>query len=302
MARNVLITGGTGLVGSRLTEMLQEKGYEVSLLSRGKGKGTIKTYQWDLSKGTIDPEAISNADYIINLAGAGVFDEKWSKSFKEEIIKSRTDAISLIASKLKSSAHHVKAFVSASAIGLYGNDTGDTLIREDHPAGKDFLSEVVTKWESAADQIESLGVRTVKIRIGIVLSGKGGALPKMAAPVAKGAGTAIGTGKQFVSWIHIDDICGMFIKAIEDEAMKGAYNAVAPEPLTNQALTDAIAKEYGKSIHLPNVPAFALKFLLGSEKAMVVLGGNKVSPEKIVKQGYQFKFPDINSALKNLLN
>jgi uncharacterized protein len=301
MSKNVLITGGTGLVGSRLTEMLTEKGYTVSHLSRGKGKGQIKTYTWDLSRGLIDEEAVKNADYIVNLAGAGVFDEKWSKSFKNEIIKSRTDAVELIAGKLKSSAHHVKAFVCASAIGLYGDDTGDAFISEDQPAGKDFLSEVVSKWEAAADKIQDLGIRTVKIRIGIVLSGQGGALSKMAAPIAKGAGAALGSGKQYVSWIHMDDICGIFIKAIEDENMKGAYNGAAPAPVTNHALTEAIAARLGKSIHLPNVPGFALKLLLGSEKAMVVLGGNRVSVEKILRQGYQFKYPDLGPALENLL-
>jgi uncharacterized protein (TIGR01777 family) len=302
MSQNVLITGGTGLVGSRLTEMLVEKGYEVSHLSRGSGKGQIKTYTWDLSRGTIDEEALKNADYIINLAGAGVFDEKWNKSFKNEIVKSRTDAVNLMCTKLKNSAHHVKAFVCASAIGLYGDDTGESLITEDRPAGKDFLSEVVTQWESAADKIQELGTRTVKIRTGIVLSSKGGALSKMAGPVAKGAGAALGSGKQFVSWIHIDDLCSIFIKAIEDENMKGAYNAVAPNPVTNAALTQAIAKQLGKSINLPNVPGFALKLLLGSEKAMVVLGSVKVSAEKIVRQGFQFRFSDLSMALQNLLN
>ncbi|HXA01141.1 MAG TPA: TIGR01777 family oxidoreductase [Cytophagaceae bacterium] len=301
MPQNVLITGGTGLVGSRLTEMLIEKGYEVLHLSRGHGKGNIKTYTWDLSKGSIDEEALKDVDYIVNLAGAGVFDEKWNKTFKNEIIKSRTDAVDLICAKLKSASHYVKAFVCASAIGIYGDDTGESIITEDQPAGKDFLSEVVTKWESAADKIQELGIRTVKMRTGIVLSSKGGALSKMATPIAKGAGAALGSGKQFISWIHIDDLCGMYIKAIEDENMKGAYNAVAPNTVTNEALTHAIAKQFGKSIHLPNVPGFALKLLLGSEKAMVVLGSVKVSSEKIVKQGFQFKFSDLGLALQNLL-
>jgi uncharacterized protein (TIGR01777 family) len=301
MSRNILISGGTGLVGSRLTEMLIENGYTVSHLSRGSGKGKVKTYKWDLSKGFMEEEAVKNADYIVNLAGAGVFDEKWSKSFKTEIIKSRTDAVELIAQKLKSSTHHIKAFICASAIGLYGDDTGDRIITEDEPAGKDFLSEVVSKWEAAADKIQVLGIRTVKIRIGIVLSDQGGALGKMAAPIAKGAGSPLGSGKQFVSWIHIDDVCGMIIKAIEDESMKGAYNGVAPNPVSNKALTEAIAAQFGKTIHLPNVPAFALKLLLGSEKAKVVLGGNRVSAEKIIRQGYQFKYPDLAPALQNLL-
>jgi uncharacterized protein len=301
MSQNVLISGGTGLVGSRLTEMLIEKGYQVAHLSRGAGKGRVKTYTWDLSKGAIDKEAIKNADYVINLAGAGVFDEKWSKSFKNEILKSRTDAVDLIYEKLKNSSHHVKAFVCASAIGIYGDNTGEALITEDHPAGKDFLSEVVTKWESAAEKVQNLGIRTVKVRTGIVLSSKGGALSKMTAPIIKGMGAALGSGKQYVSWIHIDDLCGIFIKAIEDENMRGTYNAVAPNPVTNEKLTHVIAEQIGKSVHLPNVPGFALKLLLGSEKAMAVLGSVKVSAEKIMKQGFQFRFADVNLALQNLL-
>jgi uncharacterized protein len=301
MPKNVLITGGTGLVGLRLTEMLTEKGYQVSHLSRGSGKGKIKTYTWDLSKGIMDEEAIKNTDYIVNLAGAGVFDEKWNKSFKNEIIKSRIEAVEILAARLKNTSNQVKAFVCASAIGIYGDDRGESVLTEDQPAGKDFLSEVCTKWESAADKIQALGIRTVKLRIGIVPSSKGGALSKMAGPVAKGAGALLGSGKQFVSWIHIDDLCAMFIKAIEDENMKGAYNAVAPNPVTNAALTLDIAKQLGKSIHLPNVPGFALKLLLGSEKAMVVLGSLRVTADKIIRQGFQFKYSDLSLALQNLL-
>jgi uncharacterized protein len=301
MSKNVLITGGTGLIGSRLTEMLLERNFQVSHLSRGPGKGQVKTYTWNPSKGTIDEEALRNADYIVNLAGAGLFDEKWNKSFKNEIIKSRTDAVDLICAKLKNSSHHVKSFICASAIGIYGDDTGESLITEDHPAGKDFLSEVATKWESAADKIQESGIRTVKVRTGIVLSNKGGALSIMSASISKGAGTVLGSGKQFVSWIHIDDICGIYIKAIEDENMRGAYNAAAPNPATNETLTHAIAKQLDKTIHLPNVPGFALKLLLGSERAAVVLGSVKVSAEKIMRQGFQFKFSELEAALKNLL-
>jgi uncharacterized protein (TIGR01777 family) len=306
MAKNVLITGGTGLVGTRLTQLLIEKGYSVSHLSRGKGKGNVKTYQWDLKNGNIEEEALLKANYIINLAGAGVFDNKWSRDFKNEILESRIESINLLYDKLKIlkliDDHKIKAFVSSSAIGFYGADTGNDVISESSPSGNDFLSGVVKEWEAAADRMNSLHIRTVIFRTGIVLSEHGGALEKIISPVKKGAGALLGTGQQYISWIHIDDLCEIFIKAIEDEKIRGIYNAVAPEPVTNEVLTKEIAKKLDKSILLPNVPAFVLKFLLGSEKAMVVLGGNKVSSEKIQASGYIFKFPDIRNTLQNLVN
>jgi uncharacterized protein len=301
MSKNVLITGGTGLIGSRLTEHLLKKGYNVSYLSRNKDNGKIKKYRWDIQKKSLEDEAILSADYIINLAGASVFEKKWNKEFKKEILESRTSSVELLSDKLKSTPHHVKAFVSASAIGYYGADTGDTLITETSEGGKDFLAEVVQKWESAMNRIEDLQIRTVKLRIGIVMSKGGGVMEKLINPINKGAGAALASGKQYVSWIHIDDLCNIFIKAIEDENIKGVYNAVAPHPVTNEELTKSLAGILGKSIILPNVPEFVLKFLLGSEKAALVSGGNKVSSEKIQKTGFDFNFPRLNEALENLL-
>ena len=301
MKQKVLITGGSGLIGSRLTEKLQEKNYEVLWLSRTAGDGKVKKYVWDIPKKTMDEEAVKSADYIINLAGASVFDKKWTKEFKKEILDSRTQSVNLLYENIKKHPHHIKAFISATAIGYYGADTGDKLITESDAAGKDFLADVVNKWEKEVDKIDSLNIRTVKIRVGIVLSNKGGALDKMLGPIKMNAGSSLGSGKQFISWIHIDDICNIFIKAIEDQNMKGVYNAVAPEPVSNEELTKKSAEAIGKSIHLPNVPAFALKFMLGSEKAALVLGGNKVSSEKLQKAGFKFQFPEIKSALDNLL-
>jgi uncharacterized protein (TIGR01777 family) len=306
MGRNVLITGGTGLIGSRLTQLLMERGYTVSHLSRGKGKGQIKTYQWDLTKGTIEDEALLKTDYIINLAGAGVFDKKWNKDFKQEIVESRVDSINLICDKIKIlkliDNHKIKAFVSASAIGYYGANTENISIDETAPAGNDFLAGVVKEWEAAASKINAINIRTVLIRIGIVFSKEAGALEKLMAPIKMGGGAVLGSGKQYVSWIHIDDLCEIFIKALEDENMKGVFNAAAPEPVTNEMLTKTIAKKLDKAILLPNVPAFALKFMLGSEKALLVLGGNKVSSEKVQKAGFVFKYSSLDKALQNLLN
>jgi hypothetical protein len=301
MKGTVLITGGTGLVGTRLTEILQQNDYEVIFLSRKREDGKIKKYQWDIPKKQLDEEALQRADYIINLAGAGVFDHKWSKEFKKEILESRTESVKLIAEKLAKIQHHVKAFVSASAIGYYGADTGDKLIDENFKPGKDFLAEVVSKWEKEKELLVELKIRTVSFRIGIVLSNKGGALEKLLGPIKMNAGSALGSGKQFISWIHIDDLCYIFLKALEDQNMQGVYNAVAPNPVTNEELTKEAAAAIGKSIILPNVPSFALKMMLGSERANVLLGGNKISVEKLQKAGYKFRFPELKTALVDLL-
>lgn len=301
MNSKVLITGGTGLIGSRLTELLIESGYEVSYLSRSKGNGRIKKYVWDIYKKYIDQDAIKNADYIISLAGANVFEKKWSKEFKKEILDSRVQSTNLLYDQLRSTPNNVKAFISASAIGYYGFDTGSEWINEQDKPGDDFLSEVVKQWEASTSKIQELNIRTVMFRIGIVLSSNGGALEKLLTPIRFNTGAALGSGKQYVSWIHVDDLCFMMIKALEDETLSGVYNAVAPEPVTNEVLTKEIAHAIDKNIFLPNVPSIALKFLLGSERASILLGGNRVSSEKIEKAGYKFHFRELNTALQNLL-
>lgn len=297
----VLITGGTGLIGRRLTELLHTKGYEVAYLSRSHKPGKIKHFLWDLNKNYIEDAAINYPDYIINLAGANVFEKKWTKEFKKEIIESRTNSVNILYQKFRESGRSLKAFISASAIGYYGADTGSDLISEEHAEGNDFLATVVSQWEKSIMQFEGLGIRTVRLRIGIVLDKNGGALDKLVTPIKLGAGAALGSGKQYVSWIHIDDLCHMFVDAIEKNSMKGIYNAVAPNPVTNEELTKGIASAIGRSIYLPNVPSMALKFMLGSEKATILLGGNYVSPEKIIKEGFNFKYTHLEQALKDLL-
>lgn len=299
--QNILITGGTGLVGQTLTQILLENGYQVSYLSRSQQDiPQVKTYLWDVKKQSIDAEAIQKADAIIHLAGAGVADERWSDSRKKEILESRTESTRLLTKALNEQKHAVKTFVSASAIGYYGLDTGNTLLKEDAPAGDDFLAEVTKSWEEAVEEVSKLGIRTIKLRIGIVLSPKGGALPKIMQPVKFGAGAALGSGEQYMSWIHIEDLCRMFLLALQNTEMQGAYNAVGPQPLSNASLTQAIAKILGRPLFLPNVPTFALKLMLG-EMAAIVTGGNKVSSQKIEEAGFQFKFKEIHKALENLI-
>ena len=303
---NVLITGGSGLVGTRLTEILLERGFTVSYLTRKVEKKTIggkpvKTYLWDIKKEVIDEKAFLEADYLVHLAGAGIADENWSDERKNEIIDSRTKSINLIVSTLKTLPHRIISFASASGIGYYGADTGDEHISEQHTPGSDFVADCCIQWEAAADEIQALGIRTVKLRTGIVLSEKGGALPKLTQPVRWGVGAALGTGKQWQSWIHLDDLCEMYIKSLTDKQMTGAYNAVAPNPVTNYDLTKISAQVLSRPFWMPNVPEFTLKMVFG-EMASIVLGGNYVLNQRIKQEtDFDYKFVEVKGALEDLL-
>lgn len=301
MSQNVLVTGGTGLVGQRLTQLLLEEGYTVSYLSRHKEPiNGVKVYGWDVENGGIESGAIEAADYIIHLAGAGVADKRWNSSRKREILESRTKSADLLYKQLQQGSHQVKAVVAASAVGYYGYDTGDAPITENSPAGDDFLAEVCRQWESSVGQLRKLKIRTVSFRIGIVLSPHGGALAKLLQTIKIGAGAAIGTGKQYFSWVHIDDVCRAFIKAVKDDTLEGIYNLTAPNPVTNEELTKETAAVLDKPLILPNVPAFALKLGMG-EMANAVLGGSKVSSQRLQATGFQFQFSQIRPALEDLL-
>ncbi|WKN46171.1 TIGR01777 family oxidoreductase [Tunicatimonas pelagia] len=302
MNATVLISGGTGLVGTRLTQLLQEKGYTVTHLSRSvSGDEKVKTYQWNIKKKEIDPEALIGVDYIIHLAGAGIADKRWTDKRKELILKSRTESTELLRDSIaKLNNHAIKAFVSASAVGYYGIDTGKTWVDEESPSGDGFAAEVTHQWEAAVDKINPLNLRVVKIRIGIVLSEKGGALVKIMQPIKFGVGAPLGRGNQYMSWVHLDDLCRLFIFALEQREIQGVYNGVAPNPATNHELTKKTADVLNKPLFLPNIPAFALKLLLG-EMAQVVTGGNRVKSDKIEKAGFEFKYTDLRPALVDLL-
>ncbi|HAI75784.1 MAG TPA: TIGR01777 family protein, partial [Microscillaceae bacterium] len=262
--KKILITGGSGLVGKKLTHKLLQKGYEVAILSRNNTRSAEATYyQWDIEKGYINPEALQNTQGIIHLAGAGVADKNWTKERKQEILESRIRSTELLYNSLKELDEKPLSFISASAIGIYGDRDVNTKLTESSSPGNGFLAEVTQLWEKSIDKVNDLGIRTAKIRIGIVLSTQGGALPKICQPIKLGAGAPLGSGEQGVSWIHIDDLCDIFIYALENTSIQGAYNAVAPEPVDNSLLTKAIAKHLKKLLLLPNVPSFALKLMLG---------------------------------------
>lgn len=302
MAQKVLITGGTGLIGKRLTTLLLQKGYEIAYLTRKKSSiPSVKVFEWDVKNNYIESGALENTDYLIHLAGAGVADERWSEKRKREIFGSRTDSIELISRQLKALHILPKALVSASGSSYYGEDTGDIQHTDHSPPASDFLSEVTIAWEKSADEIAALGVRTVKLRTGIVLSKDGGAVHKMAQPAKFGFGAPLGSGKQWLSWIHIDDLCRMYIEAMENDTWHGAYNAVATPPATNEYFTRQICKALHKPQWLPNVPAFALRLVFG-EMANVVLGSNYVINERIQDEtDFKYQYPDLPEALENVL-
>jgi uncharacterized protein len=298
----VLITGGTGTIGRRLTQLLQQQGYTVTYLSRSEqNQNGVKAYRWDVPNGQLDIRAIQTADHIIHLAGAGIADSRWTDDRKREILDSRTQSTALLASALKDTQHHVKSFISSSAIGYYGGDTGDRPLRENSAAGTDFLAQVTRTWERSAEAVSTLGIRTVKIRTGVVLTMEGGALPKLVQPIKLGVGAPIASGQQYISWIHVDDICGLFIEALKNQTWTGVYNGVAPKPVTNADLTHLIAKVLGKPQILPNIPAFVIKLMFG-ELAITVLGGNNVLNRRVADEtAFQYKFPDLRKALEDLL-
>lgn len=297
----VLITGGTGLVGKHLCKRLQEKGYDIAILSRvGKQEAAIPAYTWDLSKKEIQKEAIDTADYIIHLAGTNIIDKRWTAKRKQLIIDSRIKTGQLIFSKIKEQNKDLQAFISASAIGYYGTTTSDKIFTETNLPANDFLGNTCRQWEQMADRFRDLGIRTVKIRTSVVLTRQEGALSKMVTPVKMGIGSAIGTGRQYLPWIHIDDLCGIYIKAIEDTQMDGVYNAVAPDHKTNKEFTRTLARVLKKPFWFPNVPAITMKLMFGKMSG-ILLKGSRISADKIKSAGYNFLFPDLENALTDLL-
>ncbi len=297
--KKVLITGGSGLIGTRLSELLLEKNYAVAHLSRSKrDKKNIEVYQWDIEKGIIEEETIATADYIIHLAGAGVADKRWSARRKKEIIDSRIDTANLLYNYLQKTTNQVKAFIGSSGISYYG-DSGKTVKTESAAKGKGFLSDVTKVWEESTFKINDLNLRTVAIRTGLVLSTKGGALAKIALPVKFAIGNHFGDGQHYYSWIHIDDICNIYIKAIEDETIEGVYNGVAPNPVTNKDFVLTIAKALNRPKMSIPVPEFALRLALG-EMADAVMEGINVSSDKIEEKGFVFEYPTLLGALKDV--
>tara|TARA_B110000046_G_scaffold49092_1_gene54638 strand:+ start:28216 stop:29115 length:900 start_codon:yes stop_codon:yes gene_type:complete len=297
MKKKVLLGGGSGLVGKRLSQLLTKKDYDAWILSR-TSEGKENTIEWDVKNQKLDANAISDFDHIINLTGAGIVDEPWTDERKKEIIDSRVKSTELLAKSISQNSRKPESFVSASAVGFYGFVTGEHTFKESDEAGTDFLAETCELWEQSTDSIKKLGIPTALIRIGIVLDKNGGALKEMAKPVKLYAAAALGTGKQYLPWIHIDDLCHMFIHAMENK-LEGSFNAGAPNQVNNKTFTKVLAEELNRPFFLPNVPPFVMKLILGT-RALLVLEGSRVSPEKIQQTGFKFKFTELEGALSEI--
>lgn len=298
----VLITGATGLVGQELVSLLLQNGFTVHYLSTSKSKlvsqNNYKGFYWNPKTSEIDLNALTDVEVIVHLAGASVA-KKWTPSYKQEIIESRVLSTRLLYKTLQKNLHQVKQIVSASAIGIYPNDLNYIYHETDNKVDNSFLGNVVQQWEEEANQFEKLHIKVAKIRIGIVLAKNGGALQEMVKPIKMGVGAAFGSGEQYQSWIHIQDLVGVFQFVIQNQ-LSGVFNGVAPYPVTNSELTKAIAKTLEKPLFLPNIPQFVMKIVLG-EMHQILFSSQHVSCRKLLDLKYQFKFASLDKALNDLL-
>lgn len=300
--KTVLLTGGTGLIGYDMSRLLREKGYRVILLSRSMtGKRTLPVYCWDPSRDRVDEEALVKADYIVHLAGENIGSRRWTSRRKEEIRNSRIQTTRLLFGKIRKLGARPEAFISASAIGYYGARTTDTVMTENDPPAEDFLGQLCREWEEAASAFPSLGIRTVMIRTGLALSARGGILKKLAFPARLGLGASLGSGKQFLPWIHIHDLSRIYLHAMESPEMSGAYNAVAPEVVSQREFLRALARRLKRPLWLPGIPAPLVRLALGEMSAML-LEGSMVSSEKLLATGFRFEYPELDEAVDDLFS
>ena len=298
----VLITGATGLIGSELVSLLLQNGISVNYLSTSKKKIVKKLnyngFYWSPERGYIDENCLIGVDSIINLAGANIA-KRWTNSYKQEIMESRLLSSALLYKALKNNPNQVKQIVTASGTSIYPNS--DTIIYDENSTqiNDSFLGNVVVKWEESTDKFASLGLKVCKLRTGIVLSSKGGALVEMLKTIKLGLGASFGSGKQIQSWIHIHDIAALYLFAIKND-LDGVYNAVSPNPVTNEELTFSIAKVLKKPIFMPNIPKFVMKLVLG-EMHELLFENRNLSAKKIEEKGFEFKYITIDKALNNIL-
>jgi hypothetical protein len=299
---SVLITGGSGLVGRYLTSLLLSEGYRVYHLSRKANHfGRVRVYRWDPEKGILDPAVLEGVDFIIHLAGANIGERRWTKERKKEITASRVLSARLLHEVALSSGHRFKAFISASATGYYGSLTTGRLFTEEDPPADDYLAGVCRSWEEQADLFSGISSRIVKIRTAVVLEKSDSALSKYLLPAKFGIFPVLGSGHQYMPWIHITDLCRIYLKAVSDTGMNGAYNAVAPSYTDQRSFMKTLSLVLGKPFFAPPVPALILRIIMG-EMASVVLAGSRVTPDKIISGGYNFQYPDLLSALKDALS
>lgn len=298
----ILITGATGLIGNELVSLLLQNGETIHYLSTSKKKiesqSNYKGFYWNPNQGVIDENCLMGVDVIIHLAGASIA-KRWTKRYKQEVIESRILSSSLLFKALKDHPNQVRQIVSASAIGIYPDSTKVLYTEANKNADDSFLGNVVLKWEESIDKFKLLNIKVCKLRTGIVLSNKGGALMEMLKPIKLGFGAPFGTGKQFQSWIHLHDLAEMYYFAVKN-SWQGVYNAVAPNPVTNKQLTVEIAKAIRKPLFLPNIPQFVMHMILGEMHEMLFSSQN-VSSQKASDNGFVFQYKTLEKALKHLL-
>ena len=304
----VLISGGTGLIGANLTRHLLDRNYDLIILTRDKNKTSenkrIRYSYWDVKKQIIDINILKEVDHIIHLAGAGVMEKKWTAEYKKTILESRTKSAELILKTLKEIKYQVKTFISASAIGWYGEDPKplerkEGFIETDLPS-QDFLGETCLLWEASLEHAKNMDIRLVILRSGIVLSNAGGAFKEFKIPLRFGVATIFGNGRQMLSWIHIDDLCRMYCDSIENGYLNGSYNAVSPEPVSQKKFMIALGEKLRHRFFIPvHIPVFVLKMVLG-KRSVEILKSATVSEKKIKAAGFTFLYPTLDAALDEL--
>lgn len=296
--QKVVISGGTGLIGSRLTKWLDQDQYQVFFLTRDPQANNH--IGWNPAKGTIDAEKLKGTNILIHLAGENIGAKRWSDAQKKLLYSSRLESTDLLVKALQQSNIRPDCIIAASGAGIYGNDDGTHFFTEDHPKGKGFAAELAAAWETATDALQNCTPRFYRLRIGVVLSSRGGALAKMLPIFQWGLGSAVGSGQQYLSWIHIDDLCRIMVEAIQSKLSPGNYNAVSLNPATNHDFSKALSQVLQRWMLPVPVPSFMLKFLFG-EMANLVLGGARVSSEKLLKHGFVFNHVDVEKALEDLI-
>lgn len=296
----ILITGGSGLIGTALTKALQKAGHNVRHMSRTAGsRDGVQAFAWNIGAGTMDTKALDGVDHIVHLAGAGIADKRWTASRVQELIDSRSLSALLLLRQAQALGSKPKSFISAAGINYYGATTGGHRYMECDPAGVDTIGRISLEWEAAVDQWSSL-CRVVKLRTPVVLAAEGGALTKLAAPVKLGLGAALGSGKQWMPWIHLHDLVRVYLQALEREDMQGAYNVNAPEDATNADVMGTVAHVLKRPFFLPPVPGFLLKLALG-DMASILLEGSRASNARLVESGFVFSHPSLEGALRDVL-
>ena len=296
----ILISGSSGLVGSALAQSLKRQGHEVLRLVRATPKDNASEVFWNPEEGTLEPENLEGLDGVVHLAGESIAEGRWTDEKKRRIRESRLKGTTLLSVTLAKLKRKPEVLVAASAVGFYGSRGGE-ILDEQSASGADFLAEVCREWELSTQAAAQAGVRVVNLRFGVILSGEGGALPKMLFPFRMGVGGKLGSGEQYLSWIALDDAVGAIEHALHTTRLRGAVNAVAPEAVTNREFTKTLGRVLSRPTIFP-VPAFAARLLFGEMADATLLASQRVEPARLKESGFAFRYPELEGALRHVLN